>query len=189
MKRTAFLLPLAVTLICGFSIATYKLYPDDRPVEFLQSLVIGPKNITLQIPGAYHMVKHDLGNRQHQLSFVRDDESIDNWSQFVSLNIINNTSESAAMRMGRLKTYLKQHYQNVDVIESSINRSQAGIQNAIMNVSYTDDQSDIVISAHYFSDSASLIGVEVSQRIKRNISSAKNSAERIANNIVHLSNT
>lgn len=189
MKRTAFFISLALTILSGFSFAKYKLYPDDRPIEFMQSLVLGPKKVILEVPRRYQMIQHEQNDHHHQLGFIYDKESLENWNQFVSLNIITNTTESAAMRISALQSYIHREYKNIRLLDSDINRKSNGLQDAYMSISYTDERGDMVLAAHYYSDSASLIGVEVSQRVKKSIGNASKLAEKITESIVHLSNT
>lgn len=189
MKRTAFFISLALTILSGFSYAKYKFYPDDRPIEFMQSLVLGSKKVTLEIPKRYQMIQHEQINNQHKLGFIFDKESLEHWNQFINLNIITNTTETAAMRISALQSHINREHKDVLLLNSDINRQSNGLQDASISISYTDELGEMVIAAHYYSDSASLIGVEVSQRVKKSIGNAVKLADKVTESIVHLSNT
>lgn len=189
MRWTAFLLSLVIIILPSFSLAGYTIYQDDRPVEFMQSLMIGPKTVALYIPGSYQMVDHELNQHQHRLDFVYDTETKDNWSHYVSLNIVTNTPESASMQIKELQSRYQHKYKKVDVLEIDIDRKTNGVQDARIILVYTDDIGDVVVASHYYSDSASLVGVEVSQRVKYSLQSAQGKAEKTAKAAVRLTNT
>lgn len=189
MKRTAFLLTLVITFLPSISLAGYTIYQDDRPIEFMQSLLIGSKTVALYIPGSYQMVDHELNQHQHKLGFVYDTESKDNWSHYVSLNIVTNTPESASMRIKTIQSQYRHEYKDIKVLDVDIQRKYSGLQNARVTLVYQDEIGEVVVSALYYSDSASLVGVEVSQRVKNSVSSAQRIAEKTAKASVRLSDT
>lgn len=187
MKRT--FTSLSLIILSMFCLARVKIYPDSRPIEFLQSLVLGSNNITVRIPRAYQMIKHESNHHQHILGFIFDRDSPKKWSQYIGLNIINNTQESAAMRVQSLQHYLRQNYTSVKILDTDVYRAQNGLQDASISITYEDEEGYLVVVAQYYSDSASLVGVEVSQRVKNNIATARKSAEKVAASIIDLSNT
>lgn len=189
MKRTASLLLGIMTLFSGFSFAKHQDV-HSPPTEFLQSLVLGPKDVTIRIPAAYQMVALDQRESQHKMGFILDKDTVDAWSQYVNLNIITNTRETAGMRIHAMHKYLLQHHPEAKIIDTDIDRKRNGLQEAVLKARYTDKHGgDLVLCVKYYSDSATLIGVEVSHRIKRSESTALKSAERIADRVIKLSDT
>lgn len=186
MKRNALLFTLAMLLTPVFAFYSSE-QNNDRPAELLQSLVIGARNVDIHIPHHYQMVTHDISEHQHLLGFVRDTESLEKWTQYLSLNISTNTQASASGRIAELAHYLRQSYPGAKVLSSDINRYKSGYQEAHTTILYTDEIGELIVSASYYSDSASLIGVEVSQRIRRSVASSQKTAERIAKETIKLS--
>lgn len=185
MKRNALLFSFAILLTPVFAFFS-SLPNDDRPAELLQSLVIGPYNVDIQVPNAYKLATHDVTEHQHVLGFVKDTESAENWTQYLSLHISTNTQASASSRITELQHYLQSVYPGASVLESDIDRHRSGYQDAHTTIQFKDEDGELVVAASYYSDSASLIGVEVSQRVKKSTTQAKRTAEKVARDTVRL---
>lgn len=189
MKQKALLYHLVIVLIPIFSFSGYNPYPDDRPVEFLKSILLGTKTVNLHIPRAYKMVSQDSNIHQNKLEFILDKESQDNWSQHLALCIVNNTTETASMRVQSIQHYFQAHSMEMKVLDVDVRRRPDGLQDASISLLFTDEDGEQVLSAHYYSDSASLIGAEVIKKTKGSVGSARRFTDRLAGDIIHLSNT
>ena len=175
-----------LALIPQFSSAHFSIFPENSPVEFLNSLTIGSKNAVISIPSKYQLVDHQVVANKQIISFIPDNDTKDNWKQHISLNISHNTEESASAHIENIRQYFIKNYPNGDMLSSDINRSRDGIQSADISLVYQDEQSDVVLSAYYYSDGSHLIGVEVQQRVKKSVNKTLNETKKIALQAIQL---
>ena len=152
-----------LALIPYLSSAHFSLLPDNAPIEFLNSLNIGSQKAVISVPGKFELVSHDVMTNKQILAFVPDNQSKDKWTEHVSLNITQNTDESAALHIDNIRGYIQSNFPQSKVLDSSISRERNGVQRANISVLFTDEEGEVVVSAQYFSDESHLIGVEVSK--------------------------
>ncbi len=186
MNRTKIFIALVAAV---FSLSSIHAKSGSRnvPVEFLQSLSIGSKDITISIPKSYEIIHYDIIGHHQTLGFIPDNSSLNNWTQYIGIHIGLNTSSSASQNINNLQKYLKKTYPGAKVLDSDINRSPGGVQQAKTSVLFTDEKGEVVMSASYFSDNSKTVGVEVSQRVSKSVKKAHSSAENAASNAISFS--
>ena len=159
---------------------------DNYPYEFSQVLTLGQNKIRLSVDDSYQLISHDLTQNHHTMGFVPDNEGASNWSQYININITVNTNQVASKTVRNLHQYLKRNYKNVKIYDTDISRDSSGLQEAMSTIFFTDEIGDVVVSVKYYSDNATLVGVEVSQRVRDSISDARSDAEDIADDTLSI---
>ena len=185
MKRISKLLTLCLCF-SSFNAYAFQLFPDNAPIEFLQSLTIGKQDIQLKIPSEYQIVNHDIIDQEQILGFIPDGQSIGGWQQYISITIAANTSESAGQKIRNIQKYIKREYAESEILSSDINRQSSGVENAETTIRFTDEESEVVLRVVYYSDSSKLVGTQVSQRVGQSFKLAKRAAEKTASRVIKL---
>lgn len=185
MKRMSKLITLCLCL-SSFNAHAFKLFPDNAPIEFLQSLTIGKQDVQITVPGEYQLIKHDIVDQEQILGFVPDDQSANNWQQYISVTIGANTSESAGQKIKNIQNYIAREYPGSELLSSDINRQSSGVENAATTIRFTDENSEVVLRVVYYSDSSKLLGVQVSQRVGQSFKLAKRASEKTASRVIKL---
>lgn len=185
MKRMQQLLAITVSLL-AMSTQAYDRDTSTKTPEYFQALSIGKKDISVTIPSRYQIVHHDIVDQKQIIGFIPENTSLNNWPQYVSVEVSLNSSESAGQKMRRVEAYIKNTYQESEIIDTKVRRRGDGIEEATIAVRFKDEVGDTVLYAKYYSDNAKLIGTEVSQRVEKSADKARNSARKTAQNVLVL---
>ena len=166
--------------------AHYSITQHEQPSEFLDSLSIGNKKITISVPRKLQLIDHETIANKQILSFIPDNQTLNNWNQHVSISITQNTNETAGQKVESIKQYLLNNYPESNVISISVKRERSGVQKAELSMQFTDEQGEVVLKSTYYSDESHLIGSEVSQRVTKAFKRALATAEKTNRKLIEL---
>lgn len=155
-------------------------------VEFFQSMSIGSQDINISVPESFELVHHDIIGRKQTIGFIPDNANMSNWTQYIGIHIELNSPKSASENITQLQKYLKKTYPGAKVLASDISRAGNGVQEASTSVLFTDEVGEVIMTALYYSDSAKVVGTEVSQRVGKSAKRAQAAAEKTAGRVLRL---
>ena len=140
---------------------------------------------------SFDLALQEINTNQQTLGFVPDGETINNWSEYVGVNISMHTDMDVRTRLQMVEEHLTRTYTNVKVsstdFDNYISDDGRNFQSAKATFAYNDEQGSVVTTAICYSDFQTLIGTQVSIRAAKPSSRQVKLSQRLANSIISVS--
>lgn len=162
--------------------------PDDY-AEYLRSIPMAGNDLNINVPSDYFAASTILTVNQQNLGFVLDNETADQWSRYIGVNIIMKPDRTVKQKMDDHRAYLERTYGSVKVSSYRFAdyMEDRNYQYAEAVFTYTDEESAVSTAIEMYSDFDKLVSVQSSIRSQKTSSRVASTAKKLTDSVLQLS--